>query len=306
MVSIIITTYNNSSTLRRAVVSAINSKEIKVEIIVVNDGASDAEFDVINDLVDDITIKYYKKINGGLASARNFGVSKSKYNAICFLDADDEYSQFKVKKQFDVLDKNANGIVYSKCNILINNNLYRSNPKKITEVNISDKFYKGMIKPSGATFMMKKEIFEKIGGFNDDIRRNSELLFCCSLINNDLPIFIAYDSEYIQHLEAESNRSRLSFRLDSFKQIVFEVENMIQSQSDNRISKNIKDYFIYRLNLFINRSNLSDPNFRKEIFNFILGSTFASPEIRKKISRSKLMPVWLFKSLSNFKRWSRI
>ena len=60
------------------------------EAIVVNDGSLDATNKVIRNYIEkDSRIKLVEKTNGGLSSARNFGIANALGNRFIFLDADD-------------------------------------------------------------------------------------------------------------------------------------------------------------------------------------------------------------------------
>ena len=65
----------------------------KKEIIIVNDGSTDNSEEIIQKWINENqhkkTIKYFKKENGGLSEARNFGVKQATGEYITFVDSDD-------------------------------------------------------------------------------------------------------------------------------------------------------------------------------------------------------------------------
>lgn len=90
MVSIIVPVYNSEKSILRCVSSLINQTYKEIEIILVNDGSIDKSEEICLSLCDkDSRIKYYCKENGGAASARNYGLSKSTGDFIMFVDSDD-------------------------------------------------------------------------------------------------------------------------------------------------------------------------------------------------------------------------
>ena len=90
MVSIIVPVYNSEKSILRCVSSLINQTYKEIEIILVNDGSIDKSEEICLSLCDkDSRIKYYCKENGGAASARNYGLSKSTGDFILFVDSDD-------------------------------------------------------------------------------------------------------------------------------------------------------------------------------------------------------------------------
>lgn len=118
MISFIIPAYNASKTIKRAINSILNqsNQEIDFEIIVVDDGSKDNLRKVINEYSPSELqyIRYFKKENGGLSDARNYGVKKAKGDYIIFVDSDDYVSrkllkdiQKYIKKDYDLIKWNA-------------------------------------------------------------------------------------------------------------------------------------------------------------------------------------------------------
>jgi glycosyltransferase involved in cell wall biosynthesis len=90
LVSVIVPCYNQASYLQDAVESVIFQSFNDWECIIVNDGSTDNTEQVANHLCErDNRIKYLKKENGGLSSARNAGIKTAIGNYIQLLDADD-------------------------------------------------------------------------------------------------------------------------------------------------------------------------------------------------------------------------
>ena len=103
IVSIIIPVYNGSNFLMNAINSAINQTYKNIEIIVVNDGSKDDNQTEKIALSYEKKIKYYKKENGGVATALNLGIEKMNGEYFSWLSHDDEYEQEKIEKQLEFL-----------------------------------------------------------------------------------------------------------------------------------------------------------------------------------------------------------
>lgn len=93
--SIIIPIYNVEKYLKRCIDSVLNQANFNlsdenIEIVLVNDGSPDDSQKIIDEYVTNFNfIKGYKKENGGLSDARNFGLSKATGDYIWFIDSDD-------------------------------------------------------------------------------------------------------------------------------------------------------------------------------------------------------------------------
>lgn len=88
MFSVVIPLYNKELSIQDTISSVIDQTFQNFEIIVVNDGSTDGSAERVRH-INDNRIRLYDKINGGVSSARNFGIIKAKYNWIAFLDGDD-------------------------------------------------------------------------------------------------------------------------------------------------------------------------------------------------------------------------
>lgn len=90
LVSIVVPVYNVEKYIRRCVDSLICQTYKNIEIILIDDGATDSSGTICDDLVElDGRIKVIHQANGGLSKARNTGIMNSKGNYIAFVDSDD-------------------------------------------------------------------------------------------------------------------------------------------------------------------------------------------------------------------------
>lgn len=86
--SIIIPLYNKGTYISQTISSVLSQTYKNLEVIVIDDGSTDCSKDVVKTFLDK-RVKYFWKANGGVSSARNFGIMKAKGDWIYFLDADD-------------------------------------------------------------------------------------------------------------------------------------------------------------------------------------------------------------------------
>lgn len=88
--SVIIPVYNAEKTIARCLKSLLNSARSDFEILVIDDGSTDHTLNICQNIMErDTRIRYYRKQNGGVSSARNFGLKYAVGNYICFVDSDD-------------------------------------------------------------------------------------------------------------------------------------------------------------------------------------------------------------------------
>lgn len=90
LISLIVPIYNSSKTLKRCVDSIINQTYKNLEIILVDDGSSDESVVIGREYVErDNRVSLYSKANGGVSSARNYGLKFAQGDYIGFVDSDD-------------------------------------------------------------------------------------------------------------------------------------------------------------------------------------------------------------------------
>lgn len=102
LVSIIITTYNRAHFLPCAIDSVLAQTYPFVEIIVIDDGSTDATAAVIKPYADRIV--YVKQSNQGVSAARNLGIQTANGEYLNFLDDDDFFMPTKIERQVHVLE----------------------------------------------------------------------------------------------------------------------------------------------------------------------------------------------------------
>ena len=90
--SIVIPVYNTEEYLDKCLSSVFGQSFSDFEVIVVNDGSTDSSEKIVSDYMKKYSnLKFFCKENGGLSSARNYGVSLCSGDYILFLDSDDYF-----------------------------------------------------------------------------------------------------------------------------------------------------------------------------------------------------------------------
>jgi glycosyltransferase involved in cell wall biosynthesis len=104
-VSIILPCYNRASYLDKCVQSVLSQTFTDLECILVDDGSKDNTREVAEHSMSlDSRVKYFYKENGGLSSARNFGIEKARGKWIQCLDPDDWIHEDKTRFQLSYLE----------------------------------------------------------------------------------------------------------------------------------------------------------------------------------------------------------
>lgn len=199
-ISVVIPSYNRDSLLLNAIESVINQSYQPHEIIVVDDAS---HFDVNQMIVDKYQNTPFNKIikvivnpiNLGGAESRNIGVSKAVGDYIAFLDSDDYWHPAKLQKQVEIIKQYpTTDVVY--CDQWITgkqNQIITSHTFKLISENILEALFKGWLAPNTSTLLIKKDMLERVGGFD-------RLLSSCQ--DHDLWLKLAiYSAEFRYHPE---------------------------------------------------------------------------------------------------------
>lgn len=106
LVTIIVPVYNVEKYLDRCIESLITQTYEKIEIILVDDGSTDACPGLCDsyEIKDDRIIVIHQK-NGGLAAARNIGIDNAHGEYITFVDSDDYVTNFYVENLVSAIHK---------------------------------------------------------------------------------------------------------------------------------------------------------------------------------------------------------
>ncbi len=105
--SIVVPVYNVENYIIKCLESINKQSYDNYEVIIVNDGSTDNSEALIKKYIEDKNkFKYYKKENGGLSDARNFGVKYITGDYLLFVDSDDYIDEKLLEKLNDVLRNN--------------------------------------------------------------------------------------------------------------------------------------------------------------------------------------------------------
>ena len=104
LLSIIIPIYNGEKFIKDCLLRILPYISDKCELIIVNDGSTDATTNILQQLKKNNNISIYNNSNMGVSYSRNFGIKKSHGKWIIFLDVDDLLSD----NWYDIIRKYLN------------------------------------------------------------------------------------------------------------------------------------------------------------------------------------------------------
>jgi glycosyltransferase involved in cell wall biosynthesis len=109
-VSVVIPAYNAEQTLAETLKSLLAQTFADFEAIVVDDGSKDGTATVARSFSDH-RVRVVAIPNGGVATARNRGISEARSPIVAFLDADDLWLPGKLERQFAALNEHPDAAI---------------------------------------------------------------------------------------------------------------------------------------------------------------------------------------------------
>lgn len=145
LISIIVPVYNVEEYLVECLDSIVKQSYSNIEIIIVDDGSTDGSGKICKEyLKKDNRIKYYKKKNGGLSSARNYGIKKSSGKYLSFIDSDDVISYNMIEILYKELINNSCDISVCKYKIFTNKFIVNNDSYNV-DIMYQDEYIKNLM-----------------------------------------------------------------------------------------------------------------------------------------------------------------
>lgn len=225
--SIIMSIYNVEEYIEEAIKSVIDQSldfEENVQLILVNDGSTDNSAEICEKYLEKYpeNIEYHEKSNGGLSSARNFGLNFVRGRYVNFFDPDDILSENVLETVFKFFEENKEiniaGLVVeyfgAKTGV---HPRYEKFGKETTVVNLNDS-PQNYILSSAATFY-KSKIFDKIR-FDTNLTVAEDLYANCQIYLENRHVGIIGHDEAVYNYRIRKEKSSLSgknkYDVDSF------------------------------------------------------------------------------------------
>lgn len=134
-ISIIVPVYNAELYISKCIDSILCQTFKYFELIIVNDGSKDKTSEICNSICkNDSRVKLFDKENGGVSSARNYGISRAISDYIMFIDSDDWIEVNALEIINNYIENNNDIIFFSSVNDYIKKEkLLKSNIKGVTK-----------------------------------------------------------------------------------------------------------------------------------------------------------------------------
>lgn len=170
LISVVIPVYNGENTIKETINSVINQTHKDLEIIVINDGSTDSTLDIIQ-RIEDPRLRVFSYANKGLPASRNRGITQAKGEFISFLDADDLWTENKLRSELTTLLVNSQADVAHSWTDYIDEQgkfLFKGHSINLTG-NAYPYLLLGNMLDSGSNLFVRREKLLKVGNYDESL-----------------------------------------------------------------------------------------------------------------------------------------
>jgi glycosyltransferase involved in cell wall biosynthesis len=216
-ISIITITHNSAKTLEQTILSVLEQTYLNIEYIIVDGLSTDSTINIIEKYKNKIS-KFISEKDNGLYDALNKGIDMATGDIIGVLHSDDFYIDNSIiEKYANTFIKNHSDAVYSDLFYVD-----RDNPNKIIR-----KWKSGNYKPTSflhgwmpphPTFFVKKNIYDKYGKFNLELKHSADYELMLRFIHkHNIKINYLHEFTIKMRIGGQSNAS-IQNRIDANKE----------------------------------------------------------------------------------------
>lgn len=165
LVSVIVSTHNRPDFLRKTIQSILSQTYPHLELIVISNGFSRANQEVVQEF-EDMRIHYAdQKNSGGPSSPRNHGIRLGKGVYVAFCDDDDLWMPDKLQKQVEILNNDASfGLCYTNMKRFDETKEWVE-PKDSGRADLDSLLFINTVPLS--SILIRKSILDQYGGFTE-------------------------------------------------------------------------------------------------------------------------------------------
>lgn len=327
MLSVIIPVYNSEKFIIKAVESVIHQTYKDIEIILVDDGSTDESYHMCYELSQKYNnVFLYKKDNGGVGSARNYGIGKANGDYILFLDSDDYIEERMVEDLLGQMEKESSDIVF--CGYYVekkDKDVLVIEATKNNKVMNIDLFFKNIfsflannIVNNIGTKIYKKSIIDKNNiRFIEDYNICEDIMFCLNYLEKTNKISLNPGIFY--HYVFQNNNSLTTRYIDDFfyakRSLLIYLKSLLDKFNVFAANEDLYNNLCLSalLGIIVNESKINDKSkIMKECMNdlfFIKIVSNSRPiDLKKRILKKLYMDKQYFLVFMIFKglRWCKI
>ncbi len=178
LVSIIVPAFNAAAFLGETIASVQQQTFTQWELIILDDGSTDATAAIAEQAQkNDSRIRLIRQPNAGLSTTRNRGIERSRGELIAFLDADDRWQAKKLEIHWQAFQSKPElDISFAQVEFLNLSGQPMGQFSKGACTSLQPELFLSENPTSTpSTWVVRKSVFEKVGGFCETLRHDEDL-----------------------------------------------------------------------------------------------------------------------------------
>lgn len=244
LVTVVVVSYNQSKYIKENLDSIRHQSYSNIELIVADDASNDNSVDIFKNWLKEnsyVAKTNFHKKNTGLATMLNECIQLANGKFIKLIAADDFLHSDYIKKCIDLFEKTQADIIYTKAYGIDDNStiitddhfcgLDFRNDEELRKLLFKGNFI------SGATMMMRKSLYDKVGYYKKEVLLEDYDLILNALNNN---LIIKYLPETLLYYRRhEGNITKTKFELLQAYTIMTKIKYDINFEFDSIINKDL-------------------------------------------------------------------
>ena len=243
-ISVIIPTHHRPVHLSRAIASALGQTWSDLEVLVVDDGPSEATADLVQ-RTGDSRIRYLRHdVNKGAAAARNTGVRGASGEFIAFLDDDDTWFPEKLSRQMERFAARGEGLGIVYCSSV----KYSDITDRVVESTIARPLRQGHVDFFRSTRfgtsvpLIRRRCLEEAGGFDESLPGTQDRDLWIRLAKRCAFDFVP-EVLVRHHIHGDQITSNLEKKVEAWERLLAKYHEEMESHPD------ILARFLWRLGM---------------------------------------------------------
>jgi glucosyl-dolichyl phosphate glucuronosyltransferase len=256
LISVVVCTYNREKFINNCLQSLKNQSlaQQNFEVLVVDNNSKDRSAEIIKEFIalnKELPFFYYHEANQGLSFARNRGIKEAKGTWITYIDDDAEADVDFLKNLKLAIETYRDAVgfggcvrpKYSEASAPVWMNRFLYGYVGSIDLGPEEKVFSAKMKfPIGCNMTYKKDILDKVAGFNNELQARSDdkyIYYEISKISNRV--------YYIPNAVVQHNIDKERLLFTSFKKLYMKTGNEEKKRLSNSkilLLKKLLEYFI--------------------------------------------------------------
>lgn len=190
LISVVVPTHSGAAVISRAIDSVLSQTYPNVEVIVVDDNGKGTDEQINTEVAiqkysSNDRVKYViHEVSRHGSAARNTGVKNSKGKYVALLDDDDYFLPNNLMEHYETHISHDENYAVSFCGMhLIRNNI-EEDIISIHEGSVLVDFLMGRMRVGSSLVMVRRSVYEEIGGFDESFKRHQDWEFLTRIFAN--------------------------------------------------------------------------------------------------------------------------